>query len=145
LLTVFTDLATWAAGYGLTGADVSATATPASDGINNLLKYAFNLNPIQSDVRVLTAGTGNAGLPLITWGEGGALRFEFLRRKGAGLTYTPQLSGSVAAGTWQPAAAIPTITNVDAEWERVVVVEPLPAEMKTRVFARLLVTQTAGS
>jgi hypothetical protein len=134
----------WAAGYGLSGDDALAAANPSGDGINNLLKYAFNLNPIQSDVRVLTAGTGNAGLPLITWGAGDTVRFEFLRRKGAGLTYTPQLSGSLEAGTWQSTTALPTVTSLDAEWERVIVVEALPPEMKMRVFARLLVSQPVG-
>ena len=62
-------------------------------------------------------------------------------RKGAGLTYTPQKAGSLEAGTWQPLTATPTVVDVNGEWERVIVVEPLPAALENRAFARVLVSQ----
>lgn len=49
--------ASWAAGFGLTGADADPNASPAHDGIANLLKYAFGFDPTQN------YGPGTLGLP----------------------------------------------------------------------------------
>ncbi len=80
------DLSSWAASFGLSGDDALPAGNPSKDGVNNLLKYAFNLNPTQSDRRSLVPGTGTAGLPVITSADAGTLRFEFIRRKNSGLT-----------------------------------------------------------
>ncbi|MBC8094506.1 MAG: DUF5060 domain-containing protein, partial [Akkermansiaceae bacterium] len=44
-LTVSQLYDAWASSYGLTGTNSLATATPAGDGITNLMKYALGLNP----------------------------------------------------------------------------------------------------
>ncbi len=112
---------------GLSGGNAAATATPFHDGVENLLKYAFNMNLAGADSGAMSAG-GSAGLPVISGSENGpgeVLRFEFLRRTGSGLQYVPQKSNSLSALGWLPLADSPTITPINAEWERVVYEEPL--------------------
>lgn len=53
----------WASSNGLNGANALDTATPAGDGIPNLLKYALCLDPSRSCARP-TDGS-NPGLPLV--------------------------------------------------------------------------------
>lgn len=62
----------WIQGTTLVGADAEPGATPFNDGVPNLLKYAFNLNPNGPDSRILTTGIGTAGLPLLTVSRPGA-------------------------------------------------------------------------
>ena len=134
----------WAAASGLPADQRAASLTPQNDGISNLLKYAFNLDPLKPDVRQLrVAANDTAGLP------GGALagaklRLEFLRRKSStnpGITYTPQFAYN-PGGTWTDFIGIPaSVTSVDdTTWERVVVEDPSPAGAATR-FARVKITQ----
>ena len=47
----------WQDQYGLTGADRSPTADPDHDNINNLLEYAFDMDPTKSDTAGLPVGT----------------------------------------------------------------------------------------
>jgi hypothetical protein len=63
----------WATAHGLTGADMEMTASPAQDGISNLVKYGLGLNPHE----VGTASTdGNSpGMPAILDDGGSSFRF----------------------------------------------------------------------
>jgi hypothetical protein len=128
---LFTDTIT--SGTGLTGDDALPNATPFNDGVENLLKYAFNMNLAGPDASGLPPGTGTSGLPSITTpGDAppGTLRFEFLRRKGSGLAYTPQKSTTLDDPSWSPITATPVVTSIDDQWERVVYTEapdPVPA------------------
>ena len=134
---VFTD---WATAAGLTGANAALTATPFNDGVENILKYAFNMNASGPDVSVLTPG-GNAGLPQISVDTSGAvpvLRVAFLRRKGSGLIYTPQRSNSL--GSFVGMAGTQTVTSINAQWERVTVEEPAPPATAPSAFARVQVS-----
>ena len=68
------------------------TAIPFDDGVENVLKYAFNMNAAGPDVGVL-ATEGTVGLPLVTVDESGitpVLKVEYLRRKGSGLIYVTE-------------------------------------------------------
>jgi len=101
--------------------------TPQQDGVNNLLKYAFNLNPNLSDLRSLTVGAGNvAGLPGMTH-INGTLRMEYIRRAAStnpGISYTPQCSPDLTRWTAFPAGQ--TVTAIGTTgWERVVVDGPV--------------------
>ncbi len=138
-LTAVPTFEEWAGAAGLTGADdAGPSAIPFGDGVENLLKYAFNLTGSGPDRRVLVAGTGTAGLPCITLDRSvPALRFEYLRRKGSGLTYIPQLSTDLIA--WQPLAATPVVADIDAAWERVVIAEPCDPATIPRLFGRVAV------
>lgn len=138
-VTFNTPYTSWVSGLSpaLSGPD----QTPQNDGVKNLAKFAFNLNPLKPDLRVLKVGAGNtAGLPggaMVS----GTLRLEFLRRKSAtnpGITYTPQFSSNV--GSWVDAAVVNTPTSIDSTWERVVVDDPAPTGAKR--FARVTVIQT---
>jgi hypothetical protein len=128
----------WIASTGLTGNDALPLAAPHGDGVANLLKWAFNLSGAAADARILTPGTGTAGLPVISvagTASAPVLRVEFLRRKTGGLIYTPQkISG--LSGPWLPLTDTPTVTSLDATWERVVYEEPVTGD---RWFARVQV------
>lgn len=113
--------------------------TPQNDGVSNLLKFAFNLDPTKPDVRQLTAGGGQtAGLPAASV-VNNRLRIEFIRRKSAtnpGITYTP-LCGSDLSG-WSLPLTNESVASIDTEWERVTLEGPVG---QTKCFGRVKVTQ----
>lgn len=109
----------WAAGL----ADADPAATPHHDGVSNLVKYAFNLNGAAPDHRTLVPLTGVAGLPVGQIDRSGptpVYHFEYLRRTGSGLVYTPECSSSLGQGTFTSPAGSPGIQPINGEWERVV-------------------------
>lgn len=129
---------------GLSGSDALPDAQPFDDGVPNVLKYAFNMNLAGPDTSGLAPGTGTSGLPSITTPEEapqGTLHFEFLRRKGSGLVYTPQKSTTLdGSGGWSSLAATPVVTSINDQWERVTYTEapdPVPA---TSCFGRVSVS-----
>jgi hypothetical protein len=130
----------WATSANLIAENAAPTAIPYHDGIKNLLKYAFNLNGGGPDLRVLPAG-GTAGLPRITLDASGVepvLRVEFLRRKGSGITYTPQRSSSLNG--WVTMTGAEVVTSIDSQWERVNVEEATSLSTGSSLFARVQVT-----
>lgn len=135
-----TPYSSWAS--GLSVAQNGPTQTPQNDGVTNLEKFAFNLNPQAPDVRTLTVGAnGTAGLP---GGAkvGSALRLEFLRRKAGtnpGITYTAQFGSNLAGWTDIPVGT-PAGTSIDTNWERVIVDDPTPGAGTAR-FGRVKVVQ----
>jgi hypothetical protein len=132
-ITAQTAAATTIAAAGLTGENAEFNAIPFNDGVENLLKYAFNMNLAGPDASSLPPGTGTSGLPSITTPEDappGTLRFEFLRCRGSGLVYTPQKSTTLDGSGWAPLSAAPVIEFINEHWERVIYTEapdPLPA------------------
>jgi hypothetical protein len=141
---IFND---WCDASGLFGAYAAPDATPFDDGVENILKYAFNMNAGGPDVGVLAPG-GSSGLPKVSLNQSGqqpVLRVEFLRRKGSGLIYTPQRSTTI--GGFVSMTGTQTVTPIDSNWERVVVEETTP--LTTQSFARVAVglprTAIAGS
>ena len=119
----------WASAAGLSGLNAEPGAAPFKDGVPNLLKYAFNMNAAGTDVRTLVPTTGTVGLPVMRFVSGASpvIRYEFIRRKNSGLTYTPQQSSTLAAGSWQAMTGTTTVTLMDATWERVVFEQPWQA------------------
>jgi len=115
----------WLQGTTLAGGDAEPEATPFGDGVSNLLKYAFNLDPNGPDSRQLTPVTGTAGLPVVAVTQPGpdfAVRIEFLRRKNSDLIYTPKRSYTLSPASFTAIIMPPPIvTAIDGEWERVVV------------------------
>ena len=121
---------------GLTGPDAELDAAPFDDGVENLLKYAFNMNLTGPDSSTMGPG-GGAGLPAITQqgnGPAGIFRFEFVRRIGSGLIYTAKKGESLTAPSWTPLTDVPTVTPIDANWERVVYEEPVNLSAVPRCF-----------
>jgi acid phosphatase len=111
----------WAALNNLSGADSDPNADPDQDSASNLTEFAYNLNPRLADASPL-AGNSTSGLPAAYYlpHSGGVLEVEFLRRRGptaVGLTYEAQFSDGFD-GPWAAGQA-PTVTPIDADWERV--------------------------
>ena len=134
----------WASSFGLAGADASTDASPAGDGISNLLKYAFNMDPTVSYTgghRFLDPGAGESGLPVIRVTERNGeerLQIEFVRRRNTdSLIYRPQVSDDLLE--WQNLDTIPSVTEIDDQWERVVVEDALTRDEHGTRFVRLLV------
>jgi uncharacterized delta-60 repeat protein len=128
---------------GLTGPDASLDATPLNDGVENLLKYAFNMNLSGPDSATMLPG-GTSGLPGITAQANGAssiFRYEFLRRKNSGLIYTPQKSGDINnPNSWANLTDTPTVISIDDNWERVIYEEAYNATTTPRCFGRVQVS-----
>ena len=128
------------ANYGTTG--WSGADDNDNDGSNNLLEYAFNLDPNTGDIRSLIPGSEIPGLPSIALsgsGSGARLRIEFLRRRNAGLTYNAQFASGLSHSDWQPATG--TVTPINNDWERVVVEDTESVGTKLLRFGRVVVTQ----
>jgi len=126
----------WATGSGISGGNFALAANPAKDGVSNLIKYAFNLNPALPDLRVLS--TGSFGLPTTSSSGGGVLRIEFIRRIGSGLVYAPEKSTNLSL--WVPITSPAVISPIDSNWERVVHHEPWDRLVTPQIFSRLSVT-----
>jgi len=114
------------------------TATPAGDGIPNLMKYALDLNP-------WTDGVG--GLPallIITTGSGNYPVFTYTRPISAtDITYTVQVSTDVQSWFSGPGYTMPpsATNNSDGVTESVTVQAVAPVSSKTpKRFIRLQVT-----
>ena len=112
----------WETAHGLNpNSAADATLDGDKDGLNNLIEFAFNLNPQIADA---AAGSLTSGLPtaqLVTVPGGKSLEVTFLRRKppgGSSLSYTARFSGDLS--TWI-AGLTPSVVSIDAEWERVTV------------------------
>ncbi len=156
------NFADWLRAY-FTPAQIAAptitdpTADADSDGIPNLLEFAFNLDPTFAERATLTAGAGLRGLPLIRVetlapSNESRLTVEFVRRtaaSGAGLTYSVQFADSLApggGGTWQASNGSEAVTSINARWERVKVTDSVAAigggEGQSRL-ARVVVMQAS--
>jgi hypothetical protein len=128
----------WVLNAGLSGANSARNATPRNDGITNILKFAFNLNPNAPDVRKLVPGAGNsAGLPcgfVSTASDRKALVIEYIRRKASsnpGVTYTVEFSSDLKI--WTPASLPETVVSIDDTWESVVVMDNPPIGSSSRM------------
>ncbi|MCF7730372.1 MAG: DUF2271 domain-containing protein [Akkermansiaceae bacterium] len=134
-----TSFGAWASSAGL-GTDANPAASPQYDGVTNLEKFAFNLDPSKPDVRKLTVGAeDSAGLPGTTTLAGPVLQIEFIRRKATttpGITYTAQVGSDLSGWTNVTGTAV----SIDSTWERVTVTDS-PPPGSTRRFGRVLVSQ----
>lgn len=128
-----------AADAGLSGPDAAALATPFGDGVENLVKYAFNMDLGAADTSSLTPGSGSSGLPVFELDESGpstVFSVEFIRRKGSGLVYTAKSSPDLGAGSFvemNGSVVVEPILGND-EFERVTVSEPCDPATTPRCF-----------
>jgi len=140
----------WVFANGLTGANALATANPKGDGIENLLKYAFNLNPnvAYSGPSSIITPTGSAGLPLVdTINVSGVdyLQITYVRRINENsIAYMPEFSSTLGDPmSWEDATNNPTtITPIDGIWERVTVRDSLPTSAVPARYGRVCVTES---
>ena len=136
----------WIVANKLTGDNAKASAIPKGDGISNLRKFAFNMDPKRKYTKVdqTLTKTGASGLPLVeTIVVGGKryLQVTYMRRINENsLRYTPQFSPSLTGG-WKNTTSKTIVTPVNARWEKVTVrdSQPMPARPATR-FARVEVS-----
>ena len=125
-------------------------ATPAGDGVANLLKYAFNMIGTgvgkraflnQSNTSTLVAN-GNSGLPLVGKDTSGRMTLSYIRRKTSGnpgLSYSVEFNSSLGIGEWATSStATEFVSDIDASLERVTVTET--AAGSARRFARVKIT-----
>ncbi|MEP2775627.1 MAG: hypothetical protein ABJQ29_03340 [Luteolibacter sp.] len=142
---------------GLMGASAEPDAIPFADGVENILKYAFNMDLSMADVSTLTPGSGNSGLPVFNVeGSGSAtatasssegqfasrgpvgseFKVEFIRRKGSGLTYTPKISTTLLPDSFSEMTGTETVSPVgtDGKFERVVVRQPYDPAVTPKAF-----------
>lgn len=113
----------WASSGGAPPLQSAALDIPHADGIPNLLKYAFRMNPAVADRKILAAEGLEGGLPRVTLEPPSAdkpfrtLEVQFLKRKASGLIYFPKVSYDLV--NYAPLTEMPVVKAVDAEWERV--------------------------
>ena len=126
---------------GLSGANALYDADPDGDGLINLVEYALNLNPTQSDRNFLDSLNGSSGLPIPTIVENNnekVLAIEYMRRKGADeITYQPEFGSRLINGSWSSESRQETVTNVNADWERVRVEDVDGSSTNNSRFGRL--------
>lgn len=128
----------FANGAGLAANDALPLATPFNDGIENLLKFAFNMNASGPDSSTLQTGSGTSGLPALSLDNSGpetVLRVEFIRRKNAGLVYVAKRSTSLAPGSFAAMTGTETVTPIDDQFERVVISDPCDPAILPKCFA----------
>jgi hypothetical protein len=128
------------AAAGLTGLDAEPGAIPFKDGVNNLLKYAFNMNFAGLDTHTLAAG-GDSGLPngiLIEESGQTYWQCQFMWNNGNGLVYTPMKS--IDLHFFEPMTGGVTYESIDDVWYRVTVKEPIDFETTLKLFVRVEVT-----
>lgn len=131
----------WANAKGLGGA-ASADEIPHGDGLENLIKFAFNMSTSGPDVRVLVPGTGSSGLPHVSLqgsGDHSFLQVEFVRRRNGGIEYLPEQTDSLAEGDFEPMTQLYETSPIDADWERAIYREPVDPETQPKRFARVRV------
>jgi len=106
-------------------------ATPAHDGITNLMKYALALPP-------LTCGT--ADLPTSTR-QDGYLALTYRKNKTAtDVTYTVQAADALTGNAWAPATTVVSQTDGGSYW-LVTVRDSVPYAGQSRRFMRLWVVK----
>ncbi len=133
-------LAEWAVEHGLSGPDADPMATPLGDGVPNLLKFAFNMDPTVAGRGELVPGAGTSGLPsiqLVGTGDSARLVIEYVRRRNADLTYEAQFSSTLLPNLWQPATNPEQVTPIDVDWDRVRVEDSVAVGIQPSRFGRV--------
>jgi hypothetical protein len=111
----------WASAYGIKTDDAEVDASPAADGVHNIIKYALGLDPTRP-ARLQTDGT-QPGLPRII-PKDGALEFTFIRDDAKkDIRCTIETSGDLEH--WNPVVSGITETPIGGSLVRVTAVIPV--------------------
>ncbi|MEM1223833.1 MAG: choice-of-anchor D domain-containing protein [Verrucomicrobiota bacterium] len=113
-----------------------------SDGIPNLIRYAFNIEPTETGPVVLTPESGGSGTPWVTFPEapGEGLSIEFVRRRNAiDLIYRVEFSNNLEANSWTQFDGDESVEIIGSDWERVTVVDTITSNDQSRRFVRVAV------
>lgn len=91
------------------------------------------MNLAKADSRILSAGSDEGGLPLVTF-VAERIRIEYLRRLGgAPPHYEPLMTATLEQPSWEPVSGAVEVTQVNNLWERVVpTVSHQPASLPER-------------
>jgi hypothetical protein len=107
------------------------SATPAHDGITNLMKYAMALDPMICGTRCLPTPSP----------QGGYLTLTYHKNKTAtDVTYTVQASDSLTGNSWNPATTVTSQTDQGTYW-LVTVRDTVPSAGHPLRFMRLQVSR----
>lgn len=134
----------WISSHGFSGENASTVAAPMRDGVSNILKYAFNLDPkrqLTENEKHMAPNTGISGLPHISFSRQAdsiTSHVEFVRRKRGDLNYQLQVSENLV--DWQTVTQNPTLTDIDSTWERVVIEDVVLAQTIKKRYFRFLIT-----
>ena len=130
----------WEIAHGLNpNFAADATLDPDHDDLNNLIEYAFGLNPQVPDRNAASATSGLPTTQVVQVPGGHALEITFLRRItsiGPGINYAAEFSGNLTAWT---SGLAPAVIPVDVNWERVTIRDSAPPSDPRR-FARIFVS-----
>ncbi|MFO1481863.1 MAG: ELWxxDGT repeat protein [Verrucomicrobiaceae bacterium] len=133
----------WGASAGLNASNNAPAQDADLDGINNLLEFAFGLNPTSNDAGFVTITNGTLSqrgtpVPRVEAQQFGVnYQAAFCRSNdatSAGYSYTVQFSGDLI--TWFDSTATPTVQASDGGAQAVTVPYPflLPNRQKARFF-----------
>jgi hypothetical protein len=127
--------------FGSPGPSGPAASEAHTDGLPNLLRFAFNLS--SESPRHLVSGTGTQGLPEVTLDPvTRRLQVEFIRRKATmspGITYEVQFGSSTDA--FQAAGSSQQVTSLDDRFERVVWQDGVTVDQSRSRFGRVRVME----
>lgn len=120
-----TGYQTWASCYNLGGTAAAQLTVNKGDGLSNLVKYAFNLNPTLLDAHLMSL-LGGSGLPLgkyLPMDQGGTFGLVTLQRRvDPRLSYEARFSADLRQ--WQIVAAPAVVETIDSTWDRVQYLAP---------------------
>ncbi len=144
-----TALSSFRTAHGLTADGSQDLLTPANDGVQNILKFAFNMIGTSTgqvaeitipNINVLTVN-GNSGLPTASMNSLGKLQGNYIRRKATsnrGISYAVEFCNDLSSGSWAVnGSATTAVTSLDTTFERVTVTDNLS---QTKRFVRVKVT-----
>ena len=126
---------------GLNGDDLLPLAVPQQDGVQNLLKYAFNMDMSKPDARPWSPDS-NTGLPLAQMTQNNlseVFQIKYLRRKNSGLTYTPVYSTDLSPLSFTTFPGTETVTSIDSTFELVCVEVPIDLNNSQNYFGKVRV------
>jgi lysophospholipase L1-like esterase len=138
---------TWTAQFALTGVNTLLTTDSDSDGLSNLLEFAYGLDPtvMYSEVIVVAEGAiserGAPRLAMANTQTGVDLRVIYGRRKdraATGLSYAVQFSADLVS--WVTSTATPTVLADDGTVEAVSVPYPFFVNGRKARFFHVVVT-----
>ena len=113
------------------------TATPAGDGLTNLLKYSLGLAPLVPAANSAPVGAVEdfSGTTHLT------LTFTRPHPAPGDITYHVEFSSDLPGGVWTPAPLVPGYPVINGALETFKAEDPDPSAGKTKDFIRLRVTR----
>lgn len=104
-------------------------ASPAGDGITNLMKYALGLAPMSSGLGSLPTLSSDSGYLTLTYRKS---------KQAAGLTFTVEAGNSLEDANWETVTEVTSQTDVGDHW-LVTVRDNVPHSSQAKRFMRLKV------